>query len=121
GEASQSAGEVEPTQGSFEDHTESIDAVGMDGDRLGRGYRSGRWFAAAKQHRAGILGLGREDAVGAVVERVEAAGEIRTERREVGLGDHQRVGEGSLPPGLGEAVETVGAVYRVNESDDPRQ
>ena len=64
GEASQSAGEVEPTQGSFEDHTESIDAVGMHGDRLGRRYRSGRWFAAAKQHRAGILGPGREDAVG---------------------------------------------------------
>ena len=53
--------------------------------------------------------------------RLATAGEIRTERREVGLGDHHRVGEGSLPPGLGEAVETVGAVYRVNESDDPRQ
>jgi hypothetical protein len=26
-----------------------------------------------------------------------------------------------LPPGLGEAVETVGAVDRIDESDDPRQ
>ena len=70
---------------------------------------------------AGILGLGREDAVGAVVERIETADEIRTERREIGLGDHQSVGERGLPPRLGEAVETVGAIYRVDEGDDPRQ
>ena len=83
--------------------------------------RSGRWFAVAEQHHARILGLGREDAVGAVVERIETADEIRTERCEVGLGDHQSVGEGGLPPRLGEAVETIGAIYCVDEGDDPRQ
>jgi hypothetical protein len=36
GESPERAGEIEPAQLAFENHTESIDAVGMDGDRLGR-------------------------------------------------------------------------------------
>ncbi len=120
-EAAQSAGEVQPTQCSFEDHAESIDAVGVGSDRLGRLYRSSREFAVAEQHRTGILGLGREDAVGAVIEGVETAHEVRAERREVGLGDHQSVGERGLPPCFGEAVEAIAASYRVDESNDPRQ
>ncbi len=119
--AAESTGEIEPAHRAFEDHPERIDAVGVDGDRLGRHHGSGRCRAVAEQHQAGILGLGREDAVGAVVERIETADEIWTERREVGLGDHQRIGERGLPPRLGEAVETVGAIHRVDESDDPRQ
>ena len=50
---------------------------------------------------------------------VEPADEIGAERGEIGLGDHQHVGEGGLPPGFGEAVECRGAVHRVDECHDP--
>ena len=95
--------------------------MGVDGDRLGRNHRSGRWSAAAKQDRAGILGLGGDDPVGAVIEGVEPPQEVGTKWNEVGLGDDQSVCERRLPPRLGETVEAVGAVHRIDESDDPRQ
>ena len=54
GEAAQSAGEIEPAHLAFEDHAESVDAVGVGGDRLGRHRRSGRPAArrtARRRHR----------------------------------------------------------------------
>ena len=55
------------------------------------------------------------------VERVEAADELGAERRQVGLRDHQGIGDRGLPPRLGKAVEAVGAGDRIDQRHDPRQ
>ena len=74
-----------------------------------------------KQHRGRIARGGADDALGAGIERVEALAQRIAERREVGLRDHQRVGDRGLPRRLGEAGERVGPGNGIDQRHDARE
>ncbi len=63
------------------------------------------WGGGYEQHGSWISGRRTLNALGAWIERGETGGEFLAERREVGLRDHQSVGDRGLARRLGEAVE----------------
>ncbi len=125
-QAAERAGKVETARRCFENHPERVDAVGVSGDGLGSragntGSRGHFERGVAEKQPAGILSLRPENAAGASVEGIEPADEVGAERNQIGPCDHQGIGECRLSPRLGEAIEAVRAVYRVDEGDDARQ
>ena len=120
-QSAQRTGEIEPADLAAQHHPEGVDAVRVSGDRLRGNSRCGRPRAGAEQNRSGIGHVGRQNALCPVVDRIEPANQLGAEWYQVGLGDHQQIGECGLPPSLGKTHKRLGAVHRVDQEDHRRE